>query len=242
MIIENGIPKEYFDNGKLQFIGQYSNGKRWNGKIYNKDGIEKSEIKNGKGWGREFYFTGEKLFDGNYLYGLRNGKGREYFQSKTEIKPKFEGNYKNGLRNGEGIEYYDNGKIRFEGKYLNGLKNEKVIKYYYNTGDFFIGIYKNGIEIEGEFPYNFIHNNLELKDNKGEEYYDNENIHFVGEYFQGRKWNGILYNYSGEKEFELKNGKGKGKEYDYYGNLIYEGEYLNGKRWKGKGKEYHKNE
>ena len=60
-------------------------------------------------------------------------------------------------------------------------------------------------------PSGIIHNDLELKDNKGKEYYDNEKIHFEGEYFQGRKWNGILYNYFGEKEFELKMEKEKEK-------------------------------
>ena len=32
----------------------------------------------------------------------------------------FEGNYLFGMRNGKGREYYYNGKLKFEGEYLNG--------------------------------------------------------------------------------------------------------------------------
>ena len=54
------------------------------------------------------------------IYELKNGKGyiKEYYE---EGKLKFEGEYLNGERNGKGKEYnaYD-GKLRFEGEYLNG--------------------------------------------------------------------------------------------------------------------------
>ena len=47
-----GKGKEYYDNGKLKFEGEYLNGIRWNGKgkRYNKKGklIYESEYKNGK--------------------------------------------------------------------------------------------------------------------------------------------------------------------------------------------------
>ena len=36
------------------------------------------------------------------------------------IKLEFEGEYINGERNGRGKEYYYNGKLEFEGEYLNG--------------------------------------------------------------------------------------------------------------------------
>ena len=43
---------------------------------------------------------------------------------------KFEGEYLNGKRNGKGKEYYDNGELLFEGDYLNGKKwNGKIKKY-----------------------------------------------------------------------------------------------------------------
>ena len=47
-----------------------------------------------------------------------NGNGREYILN-TKILV-FEGKYLNGERNGKGKEYDDNDKLIFEGEYLNG--------------------------------------------------------------------------------------------------------------------------
>ena len=44
----NGEGKEYYDNGKLKFEGDFLNGKRVYGKGYNKNGIFELKIKNGK--------------------------------------------------------------------------------------------------------------------------------------------------------------------------------------------------
>jgi len=42
----------------------------------------------------------------------------------------FEGDYLNGIRNGKGKEYFNNGTLIFEGKYLNNIKwNGKVKEY-----------------------------------------------------------------------------------------------------------------
>ena len=41
------------------------------------------------------------LFEGEYLNGQRNGKGKEYFKGRRI----FEGEYLNGKRNGKGKEY-----------------------------------------------------------------------------------------------------------------------------------------
>ena len=59
----------------------------------------------------------------NKVYELIDGKGpiKEY---DDYDKLKFEGEYLNGKRNGKGKEY-DYDKLKFEGKYLNGKKQEK---------------------------------------------------------------------------------------------------------------------
>ena len=63
-------------------------------------------------------------FEGEYLNGQKNGKGKEYDNGKLI----FEGEYLNGkIWNGIGKEYYYNGKLKFEGEYLNGQKMEKNI-------------------------------------------------------------------------------------------------------------------
>ena len=54
----------------------------------------------------------------NIVYELKNGKGKvkEYSNNKLE----FDGEYLNGKRNGKGKEYDDWGEIIFEGQFLNG--------------------------------------------------------------------------------------------------------------------------
>ena len=58
LINGDGKVKEYWNNGKLLFEGEYLNGKR-----------------NGKG--KEYDWNGKLEFDGEYLNGKRNGKGTE---------------------------------------------------------------------------------------------------------------------------------------------------------------------
>ena len=47
---------------------------------------------------------------------MRNGKGKEY---RKDILY-FEGEYLNGKINGKGKEYYSKNQLKFEGEYLNG--------------------------------------------------------------------------------------------------------------------------
>ena len=41
----------------------------------------------------------------------------------------YEGEYLNGKRNGKGKEYYNNNQLKFEGEYLNGKRSGKGIEY-----------------------------------------------------------------------------------------------------------------
>ena len=50
------------------------------------------------------------IFEGEYLNGKRNGKGKEYNENAIII---FEGEYLNGQRNGKGKEYDYEGTLRF---------------------------------------------------------------------------------------------------------------------------------
>ena len=81
------------------FEGEYLNGKKWNGKGYNEN-QNIYELKNGKGFIKEYNEYGELMFLGDYLYGERNGKGKEYNYGLLE----YEGEYLNGERNGKGKE------------------------------------------------------------------------------------------------------------------------------------------
>ena len=97
-------------------------------------------------------------FEGEYLNGERNGKGKEYnyngdiiFEGEYYKNKKWEGKgYDNRnniiyeLKEGKGLvkEYFD-GKLRFEGEYLNGLINGKVKEYYPDGKLKFKGEYLN---------------------------------------------------------------------------------------------------
>ena len=90
----DGLVKEYDDDGKLIFEGEYKNGMILNGKQY---------------------------INNKIIFELKNGKGKEYYKYCNLI---FEGEYLNGERNGKGKKYDHYGNIKFEGEYLNGEKVE----------------------------------------------------------------------------------------------------------------------
>ena len=52
------------------------NNKKWNGKGYDNLQIISYEIKNGKGFVKEFNELNWLIFEGEYINGERNGKGK----------------------------------------------------------------------------------------------------------------------------------------------------------------------
>ena len=60
-------------------------------------------MNNKNGIGKEYGNQNMVLFEGEYLNGKKNGRGKKYFYYKNN-EVQFEGEYKNGLRNGEGKE------------------------------------------------------------------------------------------------------------------------------------------
>ena len=121
-------------------------------------------MKNGKGLIKEYDYEANLEFEGEYLNGQRNGKGKEYENTFLE----FEGEYKIGERNGKGKEYYWNNKLNFEGEYLYGKRwNGK------------------GFDEKGNIIYEFNNGKGKIK-----EYLD-ERLFIECEYIYGEK-NGIL--------------------------------------------------
>ena len=100
--------------------------------------------------------NGYLYFEGEYLNGKKNGKGKEYsHESNNNLI--YEGEFLNGVRNGHGIEYDDLKRLLFEGEFLNGKKwngeggySEGSDLYIYES---FYQRYKDGIRIECEFKY-----------------------------------------------------------------------------------------
>ena len=72
--------KFYFLHNKLEFEGEYLYDKKWNGKGFDIDGKLIYELNNGNGKFIEYDNNGKKLFEGEYLEGVKHGKGKEYFE------------------------------------------------------------------------------------------------------------------------------------------------------------------
>ena len=221
---KEGKGTEYHSNGCIKFNGEYKNDKKWNGIGFNNKNELIYELKDGKGYVYEYDDIFENIiFEGEYINGERNGKGKEYekYDGKTLI---FEGEYKDGQRNGKGKKYYSGVFIKYEGEYSKGLKNGKGKEYF---------TYSRILSYEGEYKDG-------RKEGKGIEYYINEEIKFEGYFLNGEIWDGIGYEMDSNNYFIIKNGNGYIKEYDEYGNLFFEGEYKNGEK-NGEGKEYNNN-
>ena len=257
----NGKGKEYYNKNKLKFEGEYLNGKIWNGKGYNFEGNEEFEIKNGKGYIKVFNFFGNLTFEGDYIDGDRNGKGKEFNREYTLI---YEGEYLNGQRNGKGKEYNKFGELIYEGEYLKGKRNGKGKEFDSEVILIFEGEYLKGertgqgknYDINGKLIYEGEYLNGE-RNGKGKEYDDNGKLIFEGEFVNGQAikyydYNDLMddflklhkvskiYDSNNNKINSLNNKSGYYKLCDSHDILIFEGEYINGKR-NGKGKKYYEN-
>ena len=68
-----------------------------NGKIYDLNSNKNYQIKNGMGIIREYdNVFGELIFEGQFSYGEKTGKGKEYYYFTKKVK--FEGEYANGKK------------------------------------------------------------------------------------------------------------------------------------------------
>ena len=235
--IINGTGKieEYFDNGRLKYIGEFLNG---------------------KGTIKKYNFNGDLLYEGEYLNGEKNGKGKEYdYNDYGMMELIFEGEYLNGKRwKGKGKELFikvnSNENLIYVGEYLNGKITGKGNLYSIKGNVIFTGEYLNGKRWNGigvEFRENkeswSLHGEYIIifegeyangkKNGKGKEYYFNGKLKFEGYYINNLKWFGVEYDPINSMVYQINNGNGFLKEYDYNGKLIYEGEYLNGKKWNG---------
>ena len=127
---KNGKAKEryhlsYNDSPDIEFEGEYLNGKKLNGiMIDHRYGDYK--LKNGKGYIIDI--SNKCFYEGEFVNGEKNGKGKEYYvyNDSYERKILFQDEYFNGKRQGKGKEYYKNylhrdNNLKFEGKYKCGF-------------------------------------------------------------------------------------------------------------------------
>ena len=147
------------------------------------------EYLNNKIWNGKGYNT-----EGQFQFELKNGCGyvKEYNDNDQII---FEGEYLNGERWSGNAKKYVLGRLTEEEEYFNGKKFGKIKSY----------------NLDGKLIFEG------KKNGKGKEYYSNGKLKFEGEYLNDSIWDGIGYNENGNKEFEIKDGKGNIKEYNNYG-------------------------
>ena len=118
--------KEYDNFGNHSFEGEYLNGKKWKGKIYKGFNNTIYELKEGKGFVKQ-YIIYDIIFEGEYLDGERY-KGKKETDNGDLI---FEGEFLNYKKwNGKGKEYYIGNKLLFEGEYKNGKRNGKAKNFF----------------------------------------------------------------------------------------------------------------
>ena len=62
--------KKYNNKGKLIFEGEYFNGNKWNGKGYDENGKTVYELKNGKGYVKEYFFFMKFKSEGTEIFSV----------------------------------------------------------------------------------------------------------------------------------------------------------------------------
>ena len=114
-----GILKEFNEyDGKLRFEGQFLYDQKLKGKYYIDEILEyEGEFLFNKKWNGKGYDI-----KGNKIYELSNGNGKVKEYGDLFGKLIFEGEYLNGKSNGKGKEFYSDGKLLYKGDYLNGME------------------------------------------------------------------------------------------------------------------------
>ena len=153
--------KKYDNKRLIAFEGEYINGEKSKGiiKNYNKYGILifECEYIDGEIKGNAIeYWDNEELIENGYYKSNLNSEISIKF---SEIQLKFQGDYINGERNGKGKEY-ENDKLIFEGEYLNGERNGKGKQYDYLGRKIFEGEYLNQKRWNGKYKVYYDYENL----------------------------------------------------------------------------------
>ncbi len=254
--LENGLAREFDENGNVIQLIQYKKGYVVNRERINR--YDANHLPHGK-W-KWFYDDGSLKMEGNFNHGLKNGYFKEYDrdgnlisvvkyvngekEEKTEEltkldiktdywpngKPKIVATYKDGIPEGVRREYNEKGEV--EKSYI--FKNGKIIAE---------GILTDAGKKEGLWKEYYLDGSLksegyykeDKKTGKWKYYYPNGQLEETGEYVDGKpegKW--LWYYPSGKllREMNYYQGLADGPitEYDEEGNIILSGEYLEGKR------------
>ena len=154
---EQGLWKEFFEDGNLRSEGNYKDGKRegrWSYYFNNRQEEQVGEYSKGKPTGewKKFFADGKLQRKEFYENGKENGIMTEYAPDSPEASGQViaEGNYVDGKK--EGIWKFNNNKYIAEGKFAED-KEEGAWKQFYTDGKLaFEGDFVEGQE-NGEHKY-----------------------------------------------------------------------------------------
>ena len=224
------IKKRYYDNGKIKYKGSYrdtipvgihrkydESGKIAASDIYDDFGnlisngiVDDEGIYHGKFV--NYYLSGEKKSEGNYLKGLKDGKWIFYYKS-GEIEQ--EGYFRKGKIDGEWNWYYKNGNVKRQEHYIDGREDGLCIEYSKDGEILEKGEYQEGLK-EGEWVNN-VGEHVEkgnykfgLRDGRWEYYYPNGKLKFEGNFLQG--------NEDGKHKWYYPDGRLKEEKYYVFGS------------------------
>ena len=148
---------EFYENGDY-YVGQSLKG-----------------IKHGKG--KIYYSDGNIKYEGEFVNGKKEGRGKLIFVNGEY----YIGQFSNNKLNGKGKMYYNNSTIKYKGDFVNG-KMERSGKYIFEDGDYYIGQFSNG-----------------MRNGKGILYYKNNNIRYEGDFVNNKmEGNGKYFYENGE--------------------------------------------
>ena len=142
--------KIYYPNRKIQYEGEYFNGKREGlGKYFDQESKYYfiGEFANGYLNGKAIIYNSSDdkiLYEGDFINGKFEGRGKLFYDNGNY----YIGQFKNHLQHGKGVEYDSNGNIQYKGGFIDDIRegNGKCI-----TKDMlFIGQYKKGNPIKGK--------------------------------------------------------------------------------------------
>ena len=154
-------------------MGEYSNKKK-NGKgrlIFSDKSFYEGTFKDDKFDGFGIYKNKEYIYEGQFLLGKKNGKGKiNNFIKNYE----YEGDFINDLRDGYGIEKYSDGSV-YEGEFKSDLKEGKG-KLIIKNKD------KDIIEYIGQFKSNKINGKGIINWANGKQYYGEINNNEISGY------------------------------------------------------------
>lgn len=153
---KTGEWKEFWEDGAVRAIGNYTEGKRtgkwkyfFNTGSLEQEGFYKDDKFSGN-W-KWYYDSGEIWRDENYIKGIEDGEFSEFSREGGIIAQGIyemglkegqwvmhsgdhieKGEFREGLKEGRWKYYYSNEKIKFEGDFIQGQEDGKHLWYYEN--------------------------------------------------------------------------------------------------------------